>query len=57
MLLKFENINGDEWYIDDNIQKLLRIRFLDFVLFHIKADGMQVMWNRWKILVKELFLK
>ena len=57
MLLKFENIKGDEWYNDDgkNIQKLLRVRLLGFLQFHIQMDGMQVLQNPWEILVKGLF--
>ena len=58
VLLKFENIEGDEWYIDNdnNIQKLLRIKWIDCLLFLIKVDGMQVSQNLWEILLKELFL-
>lgn len=58
VLLKFENIEGDEWYIDNdnNIQKLLRIKLIDCLLFLIKVDGMQVSQNLWEILLKELFL-
>ena len=48
MLLKFVNIKGDESYTDDdkNIQNIMRIRLLDFTLFHIKEDDIQVMLNR-----------
>ena len=58
VLLKFENVEGDEWYIDNdnNIQKLLRIKWIDCLLFLIKVDGMQVSQNLWEILLKELFL-
>ena len=44
VLLKFENIRGDELYINDgkNIQQLLRIRLLDFFIFHIKGNDMHV---------------
>ena len=58
VLLKFENIEGDEWYIDNdnNIQKLLRIKLIDCLLFLIKVDGMQVSQNLWEILLKELLL-
>ena len=57
VLLKFENIERDEWYIDDdnNIQKLLRIKLIDSLLFHVKVDGTQVLQNPWEILLKELF--
>ena len=52
VLLKFENIEGDEWYIDNdnNIQKLLRIKLIDCLLFLIKVDRMQVSQNLWEIL-------
>ena len=54
---KKELLKGDEWYIDDkDIQKLLEIRLLGFLLFYIQGDGMQVSLNSWKILVKELIL-
>ena len=45
--LRFENIKGDEWYIDDdkNIQKLLQIRLLDFLLSLITGYGIQVLQN------------
>lgn len=58
VLLKFENVEEDEWYIDNdnNIQKLLRIKLIDCLLFLIKVDGMQVSQNLWEILLKELFL-
>ena len=55
VLLKFENVEEDEWYID-NIQKLLRIKLIDCLLFLIKVDRMQVSQNLWEILLKELFL-
>ena len=58
VLLKFENVEEDEWYIDNdnNIQKLLRIKLIDCLLFLIKVGGMQVSQNLWEILLKELFL-
>ena len=58
VLLKFENVEEDEWYIDNdnNIQKLLRIKLIDCLLFLIKVDRMQVSQNLWEILLKELFL-
>lgn len=53
VLLKFENVEEDEWYIDNdnNIQKLLRIKLIDCLLFLIKVGGMQVSQNLWEILV------
>ena len=59
MLLKFVNIKGDESYTDDdkNIQNIMWIRLLDFTLFHIKEDDIQVMLNRWEVLVKVFFFK
>ena len=58
VLLKFENVEEDEWYIDNdnNIQKLLRIKLIDCLLLLIKVDSMQVSQNLWEILLKELFL-
>ena len=45
MLLKFENIKGDESNIDDdkNIQKLCQIRLLGLLLFHIPGGCIQVL--------------
>ena len=45
MLLKFENIKGDEWSTDDdkNIQKLCQIKLLGFLIFHIPGGCIQVL--------------
>ena len=48
MVLKFENIKGDEQYVDNdkNFQKL---GFLDFLLFYVKGGGMRVLVNPWEL--------
>ena len=41
---------------DKNIRKFMLIRLLDFLLFHINRDDMQVLQKPREILVKKLFL-
>ena len=48
VLLKYENMNGDGLYIDD------QVRISGFVLFHIQGSGIQVLLNPWETFVKEL---
>ena len=58
MLLKFQNIKEDEWYIDEdkNIQKLLQFRLRGLLVFLIQGSGMQILQNPLEMLVKQLLL-
>ena len=58
VLLKFENIKQDEWYIDDdkNIQKILQFRLRELLVFLIQASGMRILQNPLEMLVKQLLL-
>ena len=53
MLLKFENMKGNEQYIDDdkNFQKL---GLWGFLLFHVQGRGMRVLVNPWETCLSKI---